>query len=114
MIEIRRIVWHPDHVLDVVDDLSRKSTERAGERLLADAAGRVPHNTGELEHSGVVSEIDDGVVVGWTAPHAVFVHGRGRALGGRDAHWAESTLEADAGAVGDEIAQTFRSGWPNG
>lgn len=108
------VSWHPQHAERLATELAHKAERHAGERLLADAAGRIPYATGELEASGVVVETDDGVAVGYRAEHARYVHGRGRALGGRDAHWLESSIDADRAALGDDMAQTFRSGWPGG
>lgn len=111
-LDIRRVDWHPGRILDVVEHLAPRAGMRAGEHLLAAAAGRIPLDTGELESSGVVVESEDGAAVGYTAPHAGYVHGRGVALNGRDARWLEHTIEAQAGDLGDDYAHTFRSGWP--
>ncbi|HET7030370.1 MAG TPA: hypothetical protein VFI34_07650 [Candidatus Limnocylindrales bacterium] len=111
-LQIERVSWHPQHAEQLAEELGRTAERHAGERLLADAAGRIPYATGELESSGVVVDTDEGVAIAYTAEHARYVHGRGRALGGRDAHWLESSIDADRAALGDDMAQTFRSGWP--
>lgn len=111
-LDIDRVDWHPERALELASRLAVPATQHAGERLLADARGRIPYDSGELAESGRVVATEEGAAVGYEAEHARYVHGRGRALGGRDPHWLESTIEADRGAIGDDIAQTYRSGWP--
>lgn len=113
-IELTRVHWDPAPALDAAESLGRAATERAGERLLASASRRVPYRTGELAASARLVAGDDGVSVGYTAPHARFVHAHPewQFAGGRSGHWLEETLEAEADAVGGLMTDTFRSGWP--
>lgn len=113
-LEIARVDWDARAALEAAEQLGRQATERGGERLLASAGRRVPYRTGALAASARLVAGDDGVAVGYTAPHARFVHAHPewQFAGGRSGHWLEETLEAEAGAVGGLIADTFRSGWP--
>lgn len=111
---ITRAEWDAARALDAADALSRTALERAGERLLASAGRRVPYRTGALAASAALTASDDGVSVGYTAPHARYVHAHPewQFAGGRSGHWLEETLDAEAAATGALIAETIRSGWP--
>jgi hypothetical protein len=113
-LEITRIDWDPGPALDAADSLGRTALERAGERLLAAASARVPFRTGALAASATVALDDDGVAVGYSAPHAQYVHAHPewQFAGGRSGRWLEEALEAEADATGSLIADTIRSGWP--
>lgn len=113
-LQLTRIEWDPAPALETADALARTALERAGERLLAAASRRVPYRTGALAASATLAANDDGVAVGYTAPHARIVHAHPdrHFAGGRSGHWLEETLDAEADAVGRLITDTFRSGWP--
>ena len=113
-LEITRVDWDAAEALTTADTLGRSALERAGERLLAAASGRVPYRTGALAASATVELDDDEVSVGYTAAHARYVHAHRdwQFAGGRSARWLEEALEAEADATGQVIADTIRSGWP--
>lgn len=113
-LEITRVEWDATEALDTADALGRTAVERAGERLLAAASRRVPYRSGALAASAELVAGDEGVSVGFTAPHARFVHAHPewQFAGGRSANWLEETLEAEADATGQLMADTIRSGWP--
>lgn len=113
-LDITRVEWDASQALDAADALGRTGLERAGERLVASAGRRVPYRTGALAASAALTAGDHGVSIGYTAPHARFVHAHPewRFAGGRSGHWLEETLDAEAAATGQLIADTFRSGWP--
>ena len=113
-LEVTRVEWDPSEALDTADTLGRSALERGGERLLASAGRRVPYRTGALAASAQLVTGDGGVAVGYTAPHARYVHAHPewQFAGGRSGHWLEETLDAEADAVGQVMTDTFRSGWP--
>ena len=113
-LEITRVEWDPEPALAAAETLGNEAVERGGERLLASAGGRVPFRTGGLAASARLVAGDDGVAVGYTAPHARYVHAHPEWQfgGGRSGLWLEETLEAEADAVGSLMTDTFRSGWP--
>lgn len=113
-LRIARIEWDPERALATAEQLGRDAVERGGERLLASAGQRVPHRTGALAASARLVVDGEGVAVGYTAPHARFVHAHPEWQfgGGRSGHWLEETLDAEADAVGQLMTDTFRSGWP--
>jgi hypothetical protein len=113
-LEITRVDWNAAPALEAVDTLGRTALERAGERLLASASRRVPYRTGALAASATATVGDDGISVGYTAPHARYVHAHPewQFTGGRSGRWLAETLEAEAAATGQLIADTVRSGWP--
>jgi hypothetical protein len=108
------VEWDAAEALDTADALGRAATERASERLLASASRRVPYRTGELAASARLVASDDGFSVGYTAPHARFVHAHPewQFARGRSGHWLEETLDVEADAIGQLMTDTFRSGWP--
>jgi len=113
-LEITRVDWDAAPALEAADRLGRTALERAGERLLASASRRVPYRTGALAASAQLVAGDDGVSVGYTAAHARYVHAHPEwdFAGGRSGRWLDETLEAEAAATGQLIADTVRSGWP--
>lgn len=113
-LEVTRVEWDPGPALDAADTLGRDALERAGERLLEAAGGRVPFRTGALAASAVLAADDDGTSVGYSAAHARYVHAHPewQFAGGRSSRWLEDAIEADADATGQLIADTIRSGWP--
>jgi hypothetical protein len=113
-LEITRVDWDAEPALQSADALGRTALERAGERLLAAASERVPFRTGALASSATVAVDDEGVSVGYSAPHARYVHAHPewQFAGGRSGRWLEEALEAEADAAGSLIADTIRSGWP--
>jgi len=113
-LEITHVDWDATRALDTADALGRSALERAGERLLESAGRRVPYRTGALAASAELAVDDDGVAIGYTAPHARFVHAHPewQFAGGRSGRWLEEALEAEADATGSLIADTIRSGWP--
>lgn len=113
-LRITRIAWDAEPAIATAEQLGRQATERGGERLLASAGRRVPYRTGALAASARLVAGDDGVTVGYTAPHARFVHAHPewQFTGGRSGHWLEEALDADADAIGQLMTDTFRSGWP--
>lgn len=113
-IEIARVDWDAEPALHAADRLGRTAQERAGERLLEAAGRRVPYRTGALAASAALAVDDEGVSVGYAAPHARIVHAHPdwQFAGGRSGHWLEEALDAEAAATGQLIADTFRSGWP--
>ena len=113
-LEITRAEWDATRALDTADALGRSALERAGERLLDSAGQRVPYRTGALAASAALAADDDGVSIGYMAPHARFVHAHPewQFAGGRSGRWLEETLDAEADAVGVLMGDTFRSGWP--
>jgi hypothetical protein len=113
-LQITRVSWDANEALDTADTLGRTALERAGERLLAVAAPRVPYRTGALAASAQLVAGDDGVAVGYTAPHARFVHAHPEWQfgAGRSGHWLDEAVTAEAEATGALIADTIRSGWP--
>ena len=90
-LEITRVSWDATAALDTADVLGREALERAGERLLAAAAPRTPYRTGALAASAQLVAGDDGVAVGYTAPHARYVHAHPEWQfgGGRSGRWLE-------------------------
>jgi hypothetical protein len=113
-LEITRVDWDAAPALEAAEALGRTALERAGERLLAAAGRRVPYRTGALAASGALAVADDGVAIGYTAPHARYVHAHPewQFAGGRSGRWLEDALEAEADATAQLIADTIRSGWP--
>lgn len=113
-LQITRVDWDAAPALDAADRLGRDATARAGERLLGSAGKRVPYRTGALAASAQLVAADDGVAVGYAAPHARYLHAHPewQFAGGRSGHWLEDALEAEADATGQLMADTFRSGWP--
>lgn len=113
-LRITRVDWDASAALEAAEQLGRTATERGGERLLASAGRRVPYRTGALAASARLVAGDEGVAVGYTAPHARYLHAHPewQFAGGRSGHWLEETLEAEASAVGALVTDTFRSGWP--
>lgn len=113
-LEITRVDWDPGPALDAAESLGRTALERAGERLLAAASARVPCRTGALASSAELALDEDGVSVGYSAPHArvLHAHPEWQFAGGRSGRWLEEALEAEADATGQLIADTIRSGWP--
>jgi len=113
-LQITRVEWDATEALDTADVLGRDALERGGERLLASASRRVPYRTGALAASAELAVDDEGVAIGYTAPHARYIHAHPewQFAGGRSGHWLEETLDAEADAAGQLIADTFRSGWP--
>jgi hypothetical protein len=113
-LEITRVEWDAGPALEVADALGRAALERAGERLLESASRRVPYRTGALAASAELAADDDGVAIGYAAPHARYVHAHPewQSAGGRSGRWLEEALEAEADATGQLIADTIRSGWP--
>ena len=113
-LEVTRVDWDPAAALEAADRLGRDALERAGERLLEAAGRRVPYRTGALASSAELAIDHDGVVIGYAAAHARFVHAHRewQFAGGRSGHWLEETLDAEADAVGALMTDTFRSGWP--
>lgn len=111
---ISRVEWDPEPALATAEQLGRDALARGGERLLESAGRRVPYRTGALAGSAELVAGDDGVSVGYTAPHARYVHAHPewQFSGGRSGHWLEEALEAEADAVGQVMTDTFRSGWP--
>lgn len=106
--------WTPQRALAAIDHAARRAEERAAERLLVAANQRVPYNLGELQASGHVFQADDGMAVGYTAPHARFVHAHPEwnfELG-RSGHWLEETMEATAEEEHAVMASTVRADWP--
>jgi hypothetical protein len=113
-LSIERISWHPQRLLQAIGDLEHEANRRAGERLLDSANGLVPMDTGELADSGMV-EVDAGeATVSYGTDHAIPVRAKGRALGGRDAHWLEDAIQPAEGEITSAFADTLRSGWPSG
>lgn len=113
-LEVTRVDWDAESAIEVADRLGREALERAGERLLEAAGRRVPYRTGALAASAALAVDDDGVAIGYAAPHAQIVHAHPewQFAGGRSGHWLEETLDAEGDATGQLIADTFRSGWP--
>jgi hypothetical protein len=113
-LEITRVDWDSTAALGAAEQLGRDALERAGQRLLESAGRRVPYRTGALAASAALAADDDGVSIGYTAPHARFVHAHPEWQfgGGRSGRWLEETLDAEADATGQLMADTFRSGWP--
>lgn len=113
-LRVTRVEWDPAPAIEAVERLGRTALERAGERLLAAAARRVPYRTGALAGSAELVAGEEGVAVGYAASHARIVHAHAdwHFAGGRSGHWLEEALEAEADAVGQLITETFRSGWP--
>ena len=113
-LEITHVDWDAAGALNTADALGRSALERAGERLLESAGRRVPYRTGALAGSGQIAADDDGVSIGYAAPHARFVHAHPewQFAGGRSGRWLGETLDAEADAVGALMADTIRSGWP--
>jgi hypothetical protein len=113
-LRITRVAWDADQALAAGEQLGRQATERGGEHLLAAAGRRVPYRTGALAASARLVAGEDGVAVGYTARHARFVHAHPewQFAGGRSGRWLEESLAAEAGATGQLIADTLRSGWP--
>src|SRR4051794_34443236 len=109
-LQITRVDWDAAEALRTADVLGRTALERAGERLLAAAGQRVPVRTGALAASAALAADDDGVSVGYTAPHARYVHAHPewQFAGGRSGHWLEEALEEEADAVGALLADTIR------
>lgn len=113
-LRITRVEWAPERAVSTAEQLGRDALARGGERLLASAGRRVPYRSGALAASAQLVAGDEGVSVGYTARHARFVHAHPELqfTGGRSGRWLEETLDAEADAVGQVIADTFRSGWP--
>ena len=113
-LRITRVEWDATEALATAEQLGRAGTERGGERLLASAARRVPYRTGALAASAALAADGESVAVGYTAPHARYVHAHPewQFSGGRSGRWLEEALEAEADATGQLIVDTFRSGWP--
>jgi hypothetical protein len=113
-LEITRVDWDAEAALQAADALSRTALERARERLLEAASARVPYRTGALASSAELALDDEGVSVGYTAPHArvLHAHPEWQFAGGRSGRWLEEALEAEADTTGSLIADTLRSGWP--
>jgi Bacteriophage HK97-gp10, putative tail-component len=113
-LQITRADWDSSGALDTVDSLGRTALEWAGERLLAAAGPRTPYRTGALAASAQLVAGDDGVAVGYTAPHARYVHAHPewQFSAGRSGRWLDEAVTAEADATGAVIADTIRSGWP--
>lgn len=113
-LEMTRIEWDATRALDATDALVRTALERAGQRLLVAAGPRTPYRTGALAASAALVAGDDGVSVGYTAPHARYVHAHPEWSfgGGRSGRWLDEAVSAEAEATGQLIADTIRSGWP--
>ena len=113
-LEVTRVDWDPAPAIDAADRLGRTALERAGGRLLEAAGQRVPVRTGALASSAQLAVDDDGVAVGYAAPHArvVHAHPEWQFAGGRSGRWLEEALAEEADATGALIADTIRSGWP--
>ena len=113
-LEITRVDWDARQARSTADELTREALVRGGERLLDTASQRVPVRTGGLAASAELALDDDGVLVGYTAAHARYLHAHPewQFAGGRSGHWLEESVEAEAGAVGQLMTDTFRSGWP--
>jgi hypothetical protein len=111
---VTRVDWDPAPALEAADRLGRDALERAGGRLFEAADRRVPYRTGALAASAALAVDDDGVAIGYAAPHARIVHAHPewQFASGRSGHWLEEALDAEADATGQLIADTFRSGWP--
>ena len=113
-LEITRVDWDARQARSTADELTRDALVRAGQRLVEVASQRVPVRTGELAASAELAADDDGVSVGYSAAHARYVHAHPewQFAGGRSGRWLEETLDAEADATGQLMADTIRSGWP--
>lgn len=59
------------------DAIKQDGLKVVGHEILKDAdevEPKIPVDTGELQDSGFVEETDDGVIVGFSADHAILVH----------------------------------------
>jgi hypothetical protein len=81
--------------------------EAAG--IAADAVSRCPVETGELQESVFLKPTTDGAEVGFSAPHALYVHERidvEHADG--EAKFLEHAKDAAAGQIGQRVADKVR------
>jgi len=113
-LHIDRIDWHPEPAISAVEAAGSEGEERGGEHLLEAANARVPFETGELEDSGSIARDGEQVVIGYSAPHAVYVHAHPdwNFENGRSGRWLEEAIDEEGAAVGDLLGDSVRAGWP--
>lgn len=106
--------WQQDNTRQVRDTIKRALTAGlriAGEHLLGVSNRRVPHEDGDLERSGVVSEVSDTeVAISYDTPYAVIQHEdlSLRHDAGRSAKFLEVACRAEAATAGRLIATHVR------
>lgn len=96
----------------VVNDAARRGLALAAEYVLEQANRTVPHEEGTLQRSGRASVADDELraAVSYDTPYAVPVHENLRAAhdAGRRAKWLELTMQEQADAVRQIVADAIR------
>lgn len=102
--------WNLDGVVSEVNAAAGRGVRLAGEHVLTEANGRVPHDEGTLERSGSVSQSGHKAAVSYDTPYAARQHedltlhhdGKG------EAKWLENTQTTEAGTVGKIVQTTMR------
>jgi hypothetical protein len=113
-LDVKRVRWYPEDALRAIERTSADAEERGARNLLDAANQNVPRLSGELEGSGSVERVEDGVVVTYSAPYAPILraHPEWDFQGGRSGRWLDEAIESGADAIGAEMSDTVRAGWP--
>lgn len=113
-LQITRVKWYPEAMLRDVDRLAGDSEEAGAQRLLDAANERVPYASGDLLDSGTITRTEDGAVVSYSVPYAPILraHPDWDFQGGRSGRWLDEAVEENGEAIGSDMADHVRAGWP--